>query len=178
MAVRTIAELKALWINGFIPDQDDYVDLFDTMESLGGSGGGGTIMKATQTFRLNSLDSTPIVLIPAQGTDKAIFVDKVFISLKNYSGFNPNSLFSELKIGQLMFNSPEILLEFGADQREHFVTQGAQTQIVRKNVVSNQPFTWTINPTDETGFEFTDVEFTVTTYYTVEDILDSNNLPS
>jgi len=143
--------------------------------------GGSTIQRATQTFRLNELNSTPITLIAAQGIDKAIFVDKVFISLKNYSGFNTTSLFSELKVGQLMFNSPEILLEFGADQREHFVTQGAQTQIVRKNEVTNQPFTWNINPTDEAGFgagSGTDVEFTVTTYYTVEDILDSNNLPS
>lgn len=35
MAVLTITQLKALWIDGFIPDQADYVDLFDTMESLG-----------------------------------------------------------------------------------------------------------------------------------------------
>lgn len=161
-------------------DTSTYVlsgDLDDTPSSSNAP----TIQRATQTFRLNELNSTPITLVAAQGVDKAIFVDKVFISLKNYSGFNATSLFSELKIGQLMFNSPEILLEFGADQREHFVTQGAQTQIVRKNEVTNQPFTWTINPTDEAGFgagSGTDVEFIVNTYYTVEDILDSNNLPN
>ena len=37
MAVKTIAELKAIWIDGFIPDQNDYNDLFDTMKSLGGN---------------------------------------------------------------------------------------------------------------------------------------------
>lgn len=35
MAVLTITQLKALWIDGFIPDQADYVDLFDTIEALG-----------------------------------------------------------------------------------------------------------------------------------------------
>lgn len=37
MSVLTIAALKALWIDGFIPDGDDYVDLFDTIEANGGA---------------------------------------------------------------------------------------------------------------------------------------------
>ncbi len=39
MAILTVATLKTLWINGFIPTQNDYTDLFDTMESLSSSGG-------------------------------------------------------------------------------------------------------------------------------------------
>jgi hypothetical protein len=39
MAVKTITELKELWIDGFIPDQNDYIDLFDTMESMGANSG-------------------------------------------------------------------------------------------------------------------------------------------
>lgn len=34
MAVKTIEELKSLWINDYVPDEDDYIDLFDTMESF------------------------------------------------------------------------------------------------------------------------------------------------
>lgn len=32
MPSKTSTELKALWINGFVPDQDDYIDLFDTLD--------------------------------------------------------------------------------------------------------------------------------------------------
>lgn len=152
------------------PDKSGTVAL---LSDVGGS------MKATTTFRTigQGFTNTPIVLVPAPGTDKALFIDKVFISLKNYDGFNANSALSELKVGQLDFNFPEIVLDTGADQDEYFITQGAQTQVIRKSQVANQPFTWVLNPSNNPSFANSDVEFIVTTYYTVEDVLDSNNLP-
>lgn len=39
MAVLTLAELKALWVNGFVPTEDDYIDLFDSFEALSSGGG-------------------------------------------------------------------------------------------------------------------------------------------
>lgn len=45
MAVKTIAQLKALWISGYKPSQQDYIDLFDTLESYGsGSGSNGEVI--------------------------------------------------------------------------------------------------------------------------------------
>ncbi len=58
MAVKTIAELKTLWINGFIPDEDDYADLFDTLEARGTSG----------SFTPIALDtSTPLTVNDSKG---------------------------------------------------------------------------------------------------------------
>lgn len=34
MAVKTIAELKDIWITGYVPTQSDYVDLFDSLTNL------------------------------------------------------------------------------------------------------------------------------------------------
>lgn len=37
MAVKTLAELKALWIKGYRPTEADFDDLFDTIFSVGGA---------------------------------------------------------------------------------------------------------------------------------------------
>ena len=42
MPVLTIQELKNKWVNGFIPDQNDYVDLFDTIDSIRSTNNSGS----------------------------------------------------------------------------------------------------------------------------------------
>lgn len=37
MAILTIPQLKSLWIDGFVPDENDYIDLFDTIEAIAGA---------------------------------------------------------------------------------------------------------------------------------------------
>lgn len=34
MAVLSIPQLKSLWVNGFIPDENDYADLFDSINQF------------------------------------------------------------------------------------------------------------------------------------------------
>ncbi len=64
MSVKTIAELKALWVDGYVPEGSDYTDLFDTLEAMSSSGGGGI----SGSFVPIALDtSTPLTVNDAKG---------------------------------------------------------------------------------------------------------------
>ncbi len=95
MAVRTISELKALWINGFIADQDDYVDLFDTIEALGGQApAGGGVAVGLGDFDPNGSEdpndpSGETIIVPQEVTD---FINenpnKELLWLGSYTGLD------------------------------------------------------------------------------------------
>ena len=93
MAILTREALDALWINGFIPDEDDYIDRADTLIAWASGSGGDFIdvalsptSRGTIQYRLSGnkvhlrfinyikgtgvLDSIPLEIAPLAGNEE------------------------------------------------------------------------------------------------------------
>ena len=96
MAIKTISELKALWVNGFIPDEDDYIDLFDTLEA----GDYGYKVNEVVFTNQDFIFDTPYEIVPAQGAGSVIVPWKIEI-ISNlsqaYSFTGANSMIPQMQ---------------------------------------------------------------------------------
>lgn len=107
MAVKTIAELKALWIDGYVPTEADYVDLFDSIESFG-------IQEMYKETGLRGSGKVEIGDYDEQGEGKSLIID-------NSDSDIPNLMRGALKILQ-----GDIILNQGIN--DNIITVGNNTQ--------------------------------------------------
>ena len=100
MAIVTIASLKAKWITGYKPNQADYVDLFDTLNSIQVAmtqTGGNIFSPDGHSFKINIIDggiqlcsqdeTTANIILDASGiTIQGINIPKVYKALISQDG--------------------------------------------------------------------------------------------
>ncbi len=86
MAVKTIAELKALWVDGYVPSGSDYTDLFDTLESVSPDDNVFTKEFIYDSVNNPMPDSTEITLLYAPGANQYISVKKIKVIMDNDNG--------------------------------------------------------------------------------------------
>ena len=131
MAIKTIAELKALWITGYKPTQQDYADLFDSYFSIAGH-----VLDITYADLYNKTVNSQ--LTPGQWYRVTDYKSVNFLNGWNtansisstFPGFNPK----EIHIGDV----EQILVQAISTYE---ISETAYSQSFQGDVIQYQPYT-------------------------------------